>query len=263
MKLSISIKSVIYTFFFISGFTGLIYEVTWTRLLSNIFGSNTYAVTSVLAAFMGGLAVGSYVIGRYVETKKDPLLLYAFLEIGIGITALLIPAIFSLLDLLYPLVYEHIASSAGLLILTKVVLSLLVLLVPTFLMGGTLPVLSKLFIKKLKESGKQVGILYSINTVGAAIGCFVTGFFLIELLGIVKSIQLAAGVNLLLGALFLILSIYVKKKNPETEITKIENRIKVVTEAAGYDSIRPFYSRLILIAFFMAGFISTGSSKNS
>ena len=121
MNLSTSIKSVIYTLFFISGFTGLVYEVTWTRLLSTIFGSNTYAVTSVLAAFMGGLAIGSYVIGRYVERKKNPLLIYAFLEIGIGVIALLIPLIFSLLDLFYPIVYEHIGSSVGLLILTKVV----------------------------------------------------------------------------------------------------------------------------------------------
>lgn len=256
MKLSTSIKAVIYTLFFISGCTGLVYEVTWTRLLSNIFGSNTYAVTSVLAAFMGGLAIGSYVIGRYVERKKNPLLVYAFLEIGIGITALLIPVIFSLLDLFYPLIYEHISSSTGLLILTKVVLSLLVLLVPTFLMGGTLPVLCKLFIKRLKESGKQVGILYSINTIGAAVGCFVTGFFLIELLGIVKSIQLAAGVNLLLGALFFILSIYAKKKKPEAEIRKIENKIKAAADDSGFDNIRPFYSGLLLTAFFLAGFVS-------
>ena len=256
MNLSKPIKSVIYTLFFVSGFTGLVYEVTWTRLLSTIFGSNTYAVTSVLAAFMGGLAIGSYVIGRFVERKKNPLLVYAILEIGIGFIALLIPAIYSLLDRFYPLVYEHIASSTGLLILTKVVLSLLVLLIPTFLMGGTLPVLCKLFIKRLRESGKQAGILYSINTLGAAIGCFVTGFFLIELFGIVKSMQLAAGVNLLLGALFFIFSIYVKAEKSEIDPNKTENKIKAAADTAGPYSLRPLYSSMLLVAFFLAGFVA-------
>jgi spermidine synthase len=254
MNISTFMKSAIYTFFFISGFTGLAYEVTWTRMLTPIFGSTTYAITSVLSAFMGGLAIGSFVIGRYIERKKNPILVYAFLEIGIGITALLIPTIFRILDNIYPLIYEHTTSYVWLLILTKVVLSLLVLFVPTFLMGGTLPVLCKLFVNRPKESGKQVGILYAINTVGAAIGCFITGFFLIELVGITKTIQLVAAVNFLLGIAFFILNIYYKKSDIET--TNIENMKESVDDSSGYNKMHPFYSILVLLGFSLAGFVS-------
>ena len=71
MKISAVMKLAIYTLFFISGFTGLVYEITWTRMLTTTFGSTTYAITSVLSAFMGGLAIGSYIIGRYIERKKN------------------------------------------------------------------------------------------------------------------------------------------------------------------------------------------------
>jgi spermidine synthase len=249
-------KSAIYTLFFISGFTGLVYEVTWTRMLTTVFGSTTYAITSVLSGFMGGLAIGSFVIGRYIERKKNPILVYAFLEIGIGITALLIPKILKILDNIYPLIYEYTTSYVWLLILTKVVLSLLVLFVPTFLMGGTLPVLCKFFISRPKESGKQVGILYAINTIGAAIGCFITGFFLIELLGISKTIQLVAAVNFLLGIAFFILNIYHRQIKSDIETTNIENIKKAVNDSSSYNKIQPFYSILILIGFSLAGFVS-------
>ena len=256
MKIPTLMKSAIYALFFISGFTGLVYEVTWTRMLTPIFGSTTYAITSVLSAFMGGLAIGSFVIGRYIERKKNPILVYAFLEIGIGITALLIPKIFKILDTIYPLIYEYTTSYVWLLILTKVVLSLLVLFVPTFLMGGTLPVLCKLFINRPKESGKQVGILYATNTIGAAIGCFIAGFFLIELFGITKTIQLVAAVNFLLAIAFFILNIYYAQIKSNIETTNIENIKKGVSDSSSYNKILPFYSILILIGFSLAGFVS-------
>jgi spermidine synthase len=249
MNISKLMKSAIYTLFFISGFTGLVYEVTWTRMLTTVFGSTTFAITSVLSAFMGGLAIGSLFIGRYVERKKSPILVYAFLEIGIGITALSIPTILTILDHIYPLIYEHTTSHVWLLILTKVVLSLLVLFVPTFLMGGTLPVLCKLFVNRPQESGKQVGVLYAINTIGAAVGCFVAGFFMIELFGITKTVQVAAALNFLLGIAFFILNI-----KSDVETANIENT-KRASDSSSYN-IRPFYSILILVGFSLAGFVS-------
>jgi spermidine synthase len=256
MNISTFMKAAIYTLFFISGFTGLVYEVTWTRMLTTVFGSTTYAITSVLSAFMGGLAIGSFVIGRYIERKKNPILVYAFLEIGIGITALLTPIIFKILDNIYPFIYEYTTSYTWLLILTKVVLSLLILFVPTFLMGGTLPVLCKLFINRPKESGKQVGILYAINTIGAAIGCFIAGFFLIELFGIAKTIQLVAAVNFLLAIAFFLLNIYYKLIKADIETTNIENIKKTVSDSDSHIKLQPFYSILVLIGFALAGFVS-------
>jgi len=192
---------------------------------------------------------------KYIEGKKKPILVYAFLEIGIGVTALLVPQILKLLDSIYPLIYEYVTSYVWLLVLTKVVLSLLVLFVPTFLMGGTLPVLSKLFVNRPKESGRQVGILYAINTIGAAIGCFIAGFFLIELFGIAKTIQLVAAVNFLLGIASFALSVYHEQK-PDLETANIENAKRAVNDSSSYGKMRPFYSILILIGFSLAGFVS-------
>lgn len=253
------LKLAIYTLFFISGFTGLVYEVTWTRMLTNVFGSTTYAVTSVISAFMGGLAIGSFVIGRYIEKKQNPILVYAFLEIGIAITALLTPNIFKILDNIYPLIYEHTTSCVWLLFSTKVILSLLVLFIPTFLMGGTLPVLCKLFINHPKESGKQVGILYAINTIGATVGSFITGFLLVELFGIIKTIQLVAAVNFFLGIAFLILNIYykdIKSENERIDIINTENIKNGMQDSGSFNKITPFYSILILAGFSLAGFVS-------
>jgi spermidine synthase len=256
MNISKFMKLTIYSLFFVSGFTGLVYEVTWTRMLTTVFGNTTYAITSVLSAFMGGLAIGSFVIGRYIERKKNPLIVYAFLEIGIGITALFVPKILKILDTIYPFIYEYTTSYVWLLILTKIVFSLLILFVPTFLMGGTLPVLCKLFINRPKESGKQVGILYAINTIGAAVGCFIAGFFLIELFGIAKTIQLVAAVNFLLAIAFFLLNIYYKLITADIEITNIENIKKTASESGSNIKLRPFYSILILIGFALAGFVS-------
>lgn len=83
--------------FFLSGATGLIYEVLWTRQLALIFGVTTYAVSTVLATYMGGLALGSYLVGRQVDRVRDPLRLYAVLEAGIGLYALLVPFLFAAL----------------------------------------------------------------------------------------------------------------------------------------------------------------------
>ncbi len=245
------LRLAVYTLFFVSGLTGLVYEVTWTRILTTVFGSTTYAVTSVLSAFMGGLAVGSFFIGRYIERRRNPIVVYAVLEIGIGITALLIPTVFKVLDTVYPFIYAYTTHSVWALVPIKVVLSLLVLFVPTFLMGGTLPVLCKLFIHRPQESGKEVGILYAINTIGATVGAFVAGFFLIELLGILKTIQVAAGVNILLGVAFLILNLFSKDMMAERETATPDEE-----DSRGIDTISPSYSVLILVGFFLAGFVS-------
>jgi len=250
-------KFAIYILFFLSGITGLVYEVTWTRMLTTVFGSTTYAISSVLTAFMGGLAIGSYVIGRYIENKKNQILIYAFLEAGIGLTAFLLPVVFSALDSLYPIIYEHTTSHVWFLVFSKVVLSLLVLFVPTFLMGGTLPVLCKLFIKSPKESGRQVAILYAINTIGAAIGSFITGFFLIEFLGISKTIQVVAIINFILAIAFFILNFYYKKSEYDIKKTASTTMTsKQEKKSLSNEKFHPYYSILLLLGFALAGFIS-------
>ena len=114
--------------FLISGITGLVYEVIWTRMFTTVFGNTTYAVSIVLAAFMGGLALGSFVIGKYIDKKQNFLKIYAFLELGIGVTALLMPLFLKVLNQIYGVFYLHLHSSSLLLTIIKMVLSFIVLL---------------------------------------------------------------------------------------------------------------------------------------
>src|ERR1700730_9002964 len=127
--------------FFASGMSSLVYQVVWVRELVLVFGATTFAVSTVLTSFMGGLALGSYYFGRRSETVARPLRLYGLLEIGIGLYGLAVPLIFAPL----PSVYHYFGRwqlSFFALSIVRFVFATLVLIVPTALMGATLPVLS-------------------------------------------------------------------------------------------------------------------------
>src|SRR2546428_12098255 len=97
----LNVKSILYVIFFLSGATGLVYEVIWVRLTGLVFGTTSQAISTVLGAFMAGLALGSWVLGRYAARSKTPLRFYGLLEIGIAISASLVPLIFRGLDNVY------------------------------------------------------------------------------------------------------------------------------------------------------------------
>ncbi len=128
--------------FIVSGATGLIYEVLWARMLGLVFGATTLAVSTVLAAFMGGLALGSALAGKLAPRIKKPLATYGWMEIGIAAYALLVPLLFRWIDHVYALIWQQFQPGFFAFSLWRFVLSGLVLLVPTTLMGATLPVLA-------------------------------------------------------------------------------------------------------------------------
>jgi len=249
LKSSVFLEVIITLLFFISGITGLIYEVVWTRMFTSIFGNTTYAVSAVLAAFMGGLALGSFVIGRLEDKKKHVLKSYAVLELGIGVMALLMPGILKGLNNLYALLFQNLDVSTGLMLIIKIVFSFIVLLIPTFLMGGTLPLLSKFVVRRKREIGIKVGLLYSVNTLGATAGCFLTGFLFLEILGISKTTQVAAVTNLFLSVLFLFLGLHFDSKEKD----KIHQG---APETIAQDMINTKINFLLLVGFVLAGFIS-------
>lgn len=185
--------------FFLSGFTGLVYEVVWVRLFTGVFGNTTYAVTAVLAAFMAGLSLGGYLFGRLVDTRKHYLLIYATLEAGIALCAAAILFVIPALSGVYSALYTTWHFSESALTTTRFALSFALMLPPTMLMGGTLPVLGKFFVRRDGEIGTKTGVLYGVNTLGASIGCLATGFFLIRHLGARGSVFLAAITNLLIA----------------------------------------------------------------
>jgi spermidine synthase len=139
--------------FFFSGTTGLIYEVLWTRILGLVFGHTVFAITTVLAAFMAGLGLGSYLLGGIADRNAHPLRLYGFLEVGIGIYALITPFLFSRAEDIYIPLHRTFGLSFFAFSLLQFLLIFLILLIPTTLMGATLPVLSRFFVRSINVLG--------------------------------------------------------------------------------------------------------------
>ena len=189
----------LYLLFFLSGAAALIYEVAWIRSFSLVFGGSHLAVTTVLAVFMGGLALGGAVFGRAAGRSARPLLLYGALEIGVGASA----AGFMGLMAIYPAVYGPLARIAGngplALPAVRVLLATAAMIVPTTLMGGTLPLLSRIATRRLENVGRRVSALYGVNTLGAVAGSLATGFFLLERYGLTKTVLAAIVLNLGIG----------------------------------------------------------------
>lgn len=191
--------------FFLSGASSLVFEVIWTRKLTLVFGASTPAISTVLSAFMGGLALGSYVIGKRADRLKFPLLTYAVMEALVGLFALAVPFI---VDTVYPPIGRWISLNAGnrfdVFTILRFFVVALVLLPPTVLMGATLPLLTRHFVKKGGELGQRVGALYAVNTFGAVAGTLSAGFVLLPTVGLRWTNAIAAMTNIVLAALVFI-----------------------------------------------------------
>jgi spermidine synthase len=185
--------------FFISGAAGLIHEVVWTRLLRLVMGNTAFSITTVLCAFMGGLALGSFLGGRFIDRRKDPLRVFAFLEGTIAVYCLFLPWLIQGVEPIYRLIYQNTHTSFYLFSLIRFVFSGVLLLIPATFMGATLPVLSRFFVRSLDRVGYPVGLLYSINTFGAVLGGAAAGFFLIPTLGVTLTIRTACLFNALVS----------------------------------------------------------------
>ncbi len=209
--------------FVFSGATGLIYEVLWARMLGLVFGATTLAVSTVLAAFMGGLALGSALAGRLGQRIRRPLRTYGLIEVAIGIYALLVPLLFRWVDNLYALIWQHFQPGFFTFSLWRFALSCLLLLVPTTLMGATLPVLSAAL---LRQGATAVTRLYGCNLVGAIVGTLAAGFMLLPSLGVRTTIFIAAAINILIGLVGVLLQRGVE--------TRIEENERGVGEIGGF-----------------------------
>ena len=190
----------LYLIFFLSGATGLVYEVIWVRLTGLVFGNTSHAISVVLGAFMAGLALGSWWLGRRADRAKSALRFYGMLEIGIGVSASLVPFAFRSLDSVYWTLSPSLESVPGGDGFVRFLTSFLILIVPTFLMGGTLPVLARFFTETVEEVQRKVGLLYALNTFGAAFGTLAAALYFIPQLGNIRSTLLIAALNITIGA---------------------------------------------------------------
>lgn len=189
--------------FFLSGAAGLVYQVLWLRLLSLVFGVTVYAASAVLASFMSGLALGSWLAGRAGARLRNPVRAFAVIELLIGASALATPLALDAAEAVYVRVHELAPGSLALLTLARFLCSFLVLLVPTVLMGATLPLLSASPLVRGSRFGTRLGLLYAINTAGALTGALLTGYVLIGAIGMQRTFLLAAALNVVVGGLAL------------------------------------------------------------
>ena len=250
------IKPVVWLIFILSGASGLIYEVVWMRQLTLIFGSTVFATSTVLTAFMAGLALGSYYFGRKIdESTQSPLRIYALLEVGIGAFCLVWPLILTALGAIYVLIHRNVTSEFYTLSLIRFVLTFGVILIPSTLMGGTLPVLTRFFVKRLEQLGTNIGILYALNTFGAVVGTVAAGFFLIEALGIRWTLGIGIAINFSVAAVALALA--QKASGTEDVSNQQENLVEEteILQSTNTESREPMAdSHLALWAIGISGF---------
>ncbi len=186
---------------FLSGAAGLIDEVLWIRRSSLIFGSTTHALSSVLAVFFLGLALGGWMFGRIAERVRRPLRACALIEAGLVLLVLATPWAFGAAEDLYGRIYRALPSDSAALWAARAGLLALILLPPTTLMGGTLPLFGRHFVQDPRRIGGTIARLYALNTLGAAVGCIVAGLVLLTALGMTGGLRLAAGLNLVAALL--------------------------------------------------------------
>ncbi len=185
--------------FTLSGISGLVYEVVWLRYLTLVFGVTIYAVSTVLTVFMGGLALGGYLAGRAADRLPRPLQAYGIIELALAGAALLTPPAFALLNAVYRGIYPALPSDLTLVSLVRFVLACAILLVPTTLMGMTLPVVVRSSLGRSPSVGTSVSLLYACNTAGGIAGAYLAAFVLIGAVGVQATTQAAAALNALVG----------------------------------------------------------------
>ena len=186
--------------FFASGASSLIFETIFTRLLTYSFGNTAHAVSTVLAAFLGGLALGAYLIGRWVDRRPPSLWIYGLLELFVGVYCLFIPELFALLTQAYVGLNHLFDFGPAALTAVRFGLAAVVILIPTVMMGGTLPALARFVTAGQRDAPWRISRLYAWNTLGAALGALASTYLLMPSWGVGGTIWFAVGINALIFA---------------------------------------------------------------
>ena len=187
--------------FFLSGLAALLYQTAWLRQFSLVFGTSELAVATVLAAYMGGLALGSAIAGRYAGRITRPVLVYGILEAGIALSALAVPLLLFAARALYAAMLGDQPAPPDAAAIGQPIFYLLVafvvLAIPTGFMGATLPLLIRYAVRTDREVGPRVALFYAINTAGAVVGTVVAAFVLLPALGLMRTVWVGVVVNAL------------------------------------------------------------------
>jgi spermidine synthase len=239
--------------FFCSGATALVYEVIWSKYLALLFGSTIQAQTVVLAVFMGGLALGNRLFSRHADQARQPLAIYGCIEIAIGLYAFM----FSFLDRavggIFAVVGSTLLDHSRPLLLLKGVLSIALLLGPTILMGGTFPILAAWLQQCTSDAGRRSARFYSINSLGAVCGAGVTGFWLVEWLGLRKTLDYSALVNVIIGLAAIVIG---RMQPPEGPAISQRAQAPEATSSQSFAGTKAFRRACLMVA--LTGAVSMG-----
>jgi spermidine synthase len=236
--------------FFVSGAAGLVYQVVWSRMLSDVFGVSTHAITAVLATYLGGLALGGWALGPLADRKRDALQAYGWLELGIAAVALAGNVAIGLLDPVHAWAATRLPPDSPVLLLFRVLLASVVILPPTLLMGATLPAITRALVQRIGTLGRGLSLLYALNTAGAVVGSAAAGFVLIRALGVHGTLWVAVGVNAAVGVAALGLAAARRRRTvaPPHE-SEPQAAMPAVAERAGTD-------RSLLLVMMLSGIAS-------
>ena len=237
--------------FIASGACALIYQVMWLRMLALVFGVTVYAASTVLASFMAGLAVGSYGAGRMAARLKSPLVAFGIVEIGVGVTAFATPAILDGARNLWIAAHPSLPESVPLITAARFLVAIAVLIVPTTLMGATLPLVMESALVRDRAVASRIGILYAANTAGAIFGALFAGFYLVSHVGIDGSFRIAALGNVVIGLLAIALSYAMRHRM--TAAAQEGSTPHTITADVG---LTPTAQRAVLWTFALSGVLS-------
>ena len=248
LKSFTSLFNVVLLIFFLSGFSGLIYQVVWVKLLGRVFGITTFAISAVLGAFFAGLALGGWLGGRLAERKIDGVKVFGILQISIALYAVALFPIFDSLVNIYRAIYPTLESSPALLTFVRFILSFILLIIPTTMMGAGLPLLIKALVSQRDEFGNKLSQLYSLQTFGSVLGSLLTGFIFIGVFGLRTSVMIAVLCDLITGTIALMIA----TRNPVAE------RRTVLRSTAPDQPSASNFQFLIPAVMFLSGFASLG-----
>ena len=249
-------RYIIYLLFFLSGLSSLIYQVLWVRSFSLVFGGTHMAVTTVLAVFMGGLALGGY-LGKHMDGSSRALRIYGFLEVGIGASAILLLSTLRFYPYLYVSFAHLVNNQLELLTLGRIVFSVFALMLPTTLMGLTLPALARFSSSHGGTVGKNLSLLYGINTFGAVAGALVAGFFLLRYLTMTMTYSLAIFISLCVGLVSLFIDSRLASDTSLREIGDLDKELIISTED-NLNIEKEVPVKLVLVGIGISGFCALG-----
>ncbi|MBC7793794.1 MAG: fused MFS/spermidine synthase, partial [Clostridia bacterium] len=213
--------------FFLSGVAGLTFELVWTRHLGLAIGATSVAIATITAAYMGGIALGSHLGGRIADRLKRPLAAYGLLELAIAMVGIAVPYFALAIPGVDAALFGEVSGFTR--ALTRFLVAVVVLIVPTTLMGATLPILARAVTERLGTVGREIGTLYAINLAGAVIGAALAGFYFIPTLGRNGTNAIAVGIDVLVG----LIALYGGSKGAPSEVKPVDPLMSSTSIRAG------------------------------